>query len=135
MRKPIFGLIAVLAVILTLPVPVQAGRGGGPVEFFVEAGHPGWGRYPHHRWKHHARGPGYHRGGVVILRPWPTYRYEYYSPPPVIIREQPSFYGQPQEQEPYYWFYCQDPQGYYPYVRTCPGGWLKVVPETTPPGR
>ena len=24
------------------------------------------------------------------------------------------------------WYYCNKPQGYYPYVRTCPGGWEKV---------
>ncbi|RAR57837.1 hypothetical protein C7401_11456 [Paraburkholderia unamae] len=25
-----------------------------------------------------------------------------------------------------YWYYCDAPQGYYPYVRACPGGWQKV---------
>ena len=33
-----------------------------------------------------------------------------------------------------YWYYCQNPQGYYPYVNSCPGGWMKVVPQP-PPGR
>jgi hypothetical protein len=27
------------------------------------------------------------------------------------------------------------PQGYYPYVKSCPGGWMRVVPDTVPPGR
>ena len=26
-------------------------------------------------------------------------------------------------------------QGYYPYINSCPGGWMKVVPETAPPSR
>lgn len=24
------------------------------------------------------------------------------------------------------WYYCQNPQGYYPYVKSCAGGWQKV---------
>jgi hypothetical protein len=28
-----------------------------------------------------------------------------------------------------YWYYCRNPEGYYPYVRKCPGGWLKVPPQ------
>ena len=29
---------------------------------------------------------------------------------------------------PSYWYYCQNPAGYYPYVSECPGGWLTVTP-------
>jgi hypothetical protein len=29
---------------------------------------------------------------------------------------------------PQYWYYCTDPQGYYPYVRECRGSWKKVPP-------
>jgi len=53
------------------------------------------------------------RGGVVA--PWP-YWYSYPS----------QAYAQP-----LYWAYCQNPEGYYPYVQDCPGGWQAVVP--TPP--
>ncbi|HNB02360.1 MAG TPA: hypothetical protein PLK61_11190, partial [Nitrosomonas sp.] len=28
-----------------------------------------------------------------------------------------------------YWHYCRNPEGYYPYVKKCPGGWLKVLPQ------
>jgi hypothetical protein len=31
-----------------------------------------------------------------------------------------------------YWYRCTQPEGYYPYVRTCPGGWRKVPAQ--PPG-
>jgi hypothetical protein len=31
-------------------------------------------------------------------------------------------------QQPSLWHFCQDPEGYYPYVKDCPGGWLNVVP-------
>jgi len=30
-----------------------------------------------------------------------------------------------------YWYYCENPKGYYPYVKDCPYGWMKVVPEIT----
>jgi hypothetical protein len=26
------------------------------------------------------------------------------------------------------WYYCENPQGYYPYVQQCPGGWRAVPP-------
>ena len=31
-----------------------------------------------------------------------------------------------------YWYYCTDPAGYYPQVRNCARGWLKVVPDGSP---
>ena len=27
------------------------------------------------------------------------------------------------------------PEGYYPQIKSCPGGWMKVVPDTVPPSR
>jgi hypothetical protein len=33
-----------------------------------------------------------------------------------------------------YWYYCRDPQGYYPYVKQCPGGWQPVAAEPPAPG-
>jgi hypothetical protein len=27
-----------------------------------------------------------------------------------------------------WWYWCSDPQGYYPSVRECPGGWQQVAP-------
>ena len=29
-----------------------------------------------------------------------------------------------------YWFYCEDPAGYHPYVQHCNTTWLSVVPQT-----
>jgi len=82
------------------------------------------------------------RGGVWIgpgLGPWwwgpPYYPYYPYDPqPPLVIQQQPPAYVEPtpQPEGQYYWYFCQDPQGYYPYVKKCPGGWLKVIPQTTP---
>ena len=58
------------------------------------------------------------------------------APPVVVVPQQPQTYVQRnQRQESDYWYYCQNPQGYYPYIKSCPGGWMKVVPDTVPPGR
>jgi hypothetical protein len=38
---------------------------------------------------------------------------------------------EPQQQ---YWYHCNNPEGFYPYVASCPGGWTQVTP-TPPQGR
>jgi hypothetical protein len=35
-------------------------------------------------------------------------------------------------EQPGYWYYCTDPEGYHPYVKDCPQGWLQVVPSGPP---
>jgi hypothetical protein len=88
------------------------GYGGGGVEVFVGPGFwwggPGW-------W-----GPGY------PYYDYPGYSYPYYAPPMYVQPEQPA-------PPPAYWYYCQNPPGYYPYIKKCPGGWLTVVPPPAPP--
>ncbi|MDR3411021.1 MAG: hypothetical protein P4L87_08790 [Formivibrio sp.] len=69
------------------------------------------------------------------------YPYSYY-PPAVVVPEDPPVYIErggaqyaPDQgtatPENYYWYHCNKPEGYYPYIKQCPGGWQKVVP--TPP--
>ncbi|MEJ2646763.1 MAG: hypothetical protein P8180_18050 [Gammaproteobacteria bacterium] len=56
----------------------------------------------------------------------------YYYNPPVVITQPPppTVYISPkQRRKPYYWYYCESAKRYYPYVKQCPGGWLKVVPH------
>jgi hypothetical protein len=87
-----------------------------------------------------ARSHGHFHGGVWIGAPlfwgapwwWgsPGWRGYGYSSPPVVIEQQAPVYLQP-DSPVQYWYYCQNPQGYYPYVQQCPGGWMQVVP--TPP--
>jgi len=84
-------------------------------------------------------GHGSHVGFSLWLGPgwwgpyyYPSY-YPYYAEPPIVIQEQPEVYVQPapQSEQPSYWYYCKEKQAYYPYVKQCPNGWMKVVP--TPP--
>jgi hypothetical protein len=49
----------------------------------------------------------------------------YYSPP--VYSPPTTVYAEPDPAQ--YWYYCTDPQGYYPYVTDCPSGWLQVVPR------
>jgi hypothetical protein len=67
---------------------------------------------------------------------WAPYGYPY-AYPPVVVAPAPRVYVAPsppvaaQPPPPTYWYYCEHPQGYYPYVQDCPGGWRLVLP--TPP--
>jgi hypothetical protein len=66
-------------------------------------------------------GPGYgYSSPPAVVAP---------SPPPVYIQQQQVMPPRPQAPDRYYWHYCRDPEGYYPYVRTCPDGWLQVLPQ------
>ncbi len=98
----------------------------------------------------HARGYGWHGGwgwwgpavvggaalGAALAYPYYGYPYPYYGYP--YPYPYPSAYAPPPQTQVYvgpqqqYWYYCKDPQGYYPYVASCPGGWTKVAP-TQPP--
>lgn len=73
--------------------------------------------------------------------PYPYYAYPgpYYTYPPVVIRQAPppvyieqgnqqSQQSQQQPAQDNFWYHCDNPEGYYPYIKDCPGGWQKVDP-------
>jgi hypothetical protein len=60
-----------------------------------------------------------------------AYPYAYPSYPPVVT--EPPLNAQPQEDS--YWYFCEEKQAYYPYVASCPGGWTRVVPAPSQPGK
>ncbi len=59
--------------------------------------------------------PPYYYEPRVIVVPPP-------APPPVYIEQQSA-------PEPAYWYYCASAKGYYPYVKACPEGWQRVLPQ------
>jgi len=62
-------------------------------------------------------------GPTWYFYPAPVYPYPNpYEPPPLELAAPPPAQ---------FWYYCEEYKGYYPYVRTCPGGW-KQVPATPP---
>ena len=112
-------------------------QGHAPVGFQGRSAFQG---HPVSRGQFHGR-PGFHGHPVfrsrIIIAPgfgwYPGYPY-YYADPPMVVQEAPPVYVQPgpDAQQPAYWYYCQNSQSYYPYVKECPGGWLTVVPQATP---
>jgi hypothetical protein len=83
---------------------------------------------PAQAWWH---GPHVWIGGPV----W--YPYPYYAPPvvvqppaPVVVQppQPPSYVQRPDTVHDSYWYYCESSKGYYPYVKECPGGWMRVPP-------
>jgi hypothetical protein len=86
---------------------------------------------------------GHFRGGVFIGGPvfgpgyyGPGYGPGYYGPSPYYYPPPQPVYVQPAPPPVYveqnkaddYWYYCAQPKAYYPYVKSCPAGWMKVVP-------
>ena len=84
-------------------------HGRGHVGVFIGAG-PGWWGYPYY------------------------YPYPYYAYPPVVVQQAPTQYIEQADGalEQGYWYYCADSKAYYPYVKDCPAGWQKVVPQPQP---
>lgn len=72
-------------------------------------------------------------GNPYPYDPYPYYPYRYDRRPIVIERSQPQVYVQQPQPEPRYWYYCENPRGYYPSVERCRSGWLQVPPRTDSP--
>lgn len=65
--------------------------------------------------------------------PYPYYYPYYYPPNPAYYAPPPSLPAQgPVEATgappPQSWYYCDNPQGYYPYVANCGSAWRQVTP-------
>jgi len=77
--------------------------------------------------------------GGPVWGPWyPPYYPYYYPPAPVVVTPpSPPVYidngsatAAPPNSNSNYWYFCRNPQGYYPYVKECPGsGWERVPPQ------
>jgi len=111
------------------------------------AGQNAWADRGHFHHGGHARvgvsiGVGVPLGWPWWYEPYPYYYpyYPYYSRP-TIVESGPTEYverSQSQGSESpasNYWYYCHRPDGYYPYVKECPGGWDRVTPQPVPPHR
>jgi len=57
-------------------------------------------------------------GGSWFFYPAPIYPYPDYV--------SQTYYDEPEADYGNYWYYCRDPQGYYPYVQRCNGPWEPV---------
>ena len=90
--------------------------------------------------------------GIYVGDPWlyPTYPRPYFGPrfysPPVIVSPSPVYieqsppvvYVEKERPAPVvssapalesgYWYFCNESQSYYPYVKECAGAWQRVAP-------
>jgi hypothetical protein len=114
--KPLFALAALTAVLASAPAFAYHGH----YHVGVVIGTPVYWAYP---------GPYYYP-------PHPYYNY----PPVVVTPAEPPTYieqtpaPQQQTQQPSNdWYYCRKPEGYYPYVKQCPGGWQRVALQPPQP--
>jgi len=130
MKKITCGFLVAMVMLLASPPWVHAGGKHVRTGVYIGIGNPGWGGH-HTNWRHHGYGPRSYWRTTVVLGSW--YPYGYCAPGPVVVQQQPPVYVQQEQEEPQYWYYCQESQAYYPYVKSCPGGWMKVVPEAAPP--
>lgn len=90
--------------------------------------------YMHHGWAHR---PGWH---PVFYGPWPWYYPWYFGytvpvfpttlyveePAPVQYMEMNPPVNPPANLQSNMWYYCSNPQGYYPYVQSCSTNWQQV---------
>jgi hypothetical protein len=119
--KRFLQIVLVLMVVFAVTsMPAYAERGG-------HDGHERRGEHFEHR-------GGHGEFGLFVGPGWEDPYYPYYPPyesTPVIVEPPQDLYVQPnpQAEAPDYWYFCQETQGYYPYVKECPKGWMKVVPS------
>jgi hypothetical protein len=103
--------------------------------------HRDYGHY-HDHGDYHGHG---HVGIGFVFNPFwfgPQYYPPYYYPPAVVtVPATPPVYIERSDVQTApparsYWYYCENPQGYYPYIKQCPGGWQPVSPQPpSPPER
>ena len=134
-------VVIALPLLLTVTAEARGGHGGGGHGGGFHGGFHG-GHF------HHFGGSRVFIGGFFgfpYYYPYGYYPYPYYYPYYGYPYSYPYAYPDsaypdtqlpvPSEPQQSYWYYCQDAQGYYPYVRNCPGGWTQVVPTPPEPGK
>lgn len=100
---------------------------------------PGWYGPRYGSWYGPRYGPWF--GPRWGPRPWGWGVYAYpvpvgVLPAPEVVEEPPVYVERaPAPGEPGSWYYCEDPQGYYPYVQQCRAEWMRVAPPPAPPGQ
>ena len=127
--NPGIKILLCLAMLLASPTVADARGGGGGTGGSWHGGGGGFG----HGGDFGGRGYGYGGFGFYGYPYWgyggwddPDY-FDYYAYP----------YGYPYAEAPTaappaaqsYWYFCRATNAYYPYVRSCPGGWQKVSPS------
>lgn len=92
--------------------------------------------YWYHGWYGRRWGWWWLAGGLWFWYPAPVYPYPdpYVPGTATVVNTTPPPPPAAPARAPavQYWYHCDSPKGYYPYVSQCPGGWTRV--PATPPG-
>jgi len=145
-RLKLAAMLVPLLGALAFAVPAHAAPpSGGAGERHVESGgahsdfHQGFHHHDRHDFDRFGFGFGFGFGD-----PWwgwdPAYYWGYPYPYPYYYQPYPAYYAPPAGPAPQapvqatgtppqqYWYYCDNPQGYYPYVANCSSAWRQVAP-------
>ncbi len=108
------------------------------------------GGHRHHGGFHHGHHGGHHHGhgrthvGVAIGAPlywgrgwygdpYYDYPYAYRYRPALVASEPPVYVERGVTPATGLWYFCGNPQGYYPYVKQCSTPWRTVAPHSVAP--
>jgi len=119
MKLRIVVILAVLAGALASGSAFADGR-RGRVHFGVFVGAPLFWGYPY-----------YYPPPPYAYYPAPVYYPAYPASPPVYVERE---HAAPEPSAQSWWYYCEQTRGYYPYVKSCLGGWKRVPPAPAPAG-
>jgi len=149
--------ILITSLLAGLTLTSQLAQAHPPGHMHPGAAHPHPVRHPYpvHRYpaSHWHGGVGVYFGSPYPFHAYPYAAYPYgypyaYTPPPVIIAQPPepqvyieqgSGTTEPAQTTPpaasaddnaqNYWYFCEQSNAYYPYVKDCPAGWKQVTPS------
>lgn len=143
LKNALLGILA--SVVVTVPVSAMAEshwRGGGDIRHFHETDVHHWATGHWYNGPHDGRlGWWWVVGAAVDSALWYSYAapvYPYPDPyaPATVVIEQAPVVAAPIVQAPVApnsWYFCRASNQYYPYVASCPGGWIQV--PATPPAQ
>jgi hypothetical protein len=96
---------------------------------FSPSQHAAWvGGHWNHGWHNGHFGWWWFAGGAWFFYDAPIYPYPGYVADEYVDDYSDDYDGGQ------YWYYCQNPAGYYPYVQRCGNPWQPVPPTPPPPG-
>jgi len=132
--RPLLALAFLIGAVLCSNAWADSGRHGHGPGFYGHAHH---GHGFHGRRAHlgvaigvplYSRGPGWYGD------PYYAYPYSYrYRPLPLQIEAPPVYVERGIAPVTALWYFCSNPEGYYPYVKQCATGWRAVTPQSVVP--
>src|SRR5437899_5171823 len=127
------GLLAVVLASLALPAAADKYKKwyyrDKNIRVFRQYDYNAWRHgYWYHGWRNGRYAWWWYGGGTWYPYAKPIYPYPNpYIPPSIIVQQPPPVQSVPPPSQA--WYYCPNPQGYYPYVPQCAYPW-QAVPAT-----